>query len=781
MKSNYPPSPDLLNVQFLGFGPGGPLPIPSPWTTYGGYIYYPQGVVLGSPTGGNLGAGIINAQDVAIQGTSVLNKFNNYLPTAGGTVTGNLIVNGNSILSTLNVTGQAFLAADPTQSLQAATKQYVDNNPLFVRKTGDTMTGALTIAPTSSGTTNLTLNKPAAGQSNTIWGQTGGKNRWTILLGNSNAESGSNVGSDFTVQAYDDTGALLGTPFFMWRPTGGFFCNAYGATLVTPSASPGGSGIGLNKAPGANMCILNSFNNGVGRWQMQIGNSTAESGSNTGSNFALIGMSDTGVALGTWLQINRNNGSAYFNSNPGNITLQAVAGVSVIYINSVGANAAQINLNKGASGGGTNILGLTNGSQRWVMSLGNGTAEGSGNVGSDFQLISCDNNGAGLASFTISRNSGNVQINASANNDAAFALNKPASGRNSEILSYTAGSLRWNVCPGNSAAETGSNVGSDFCIVRYGDNGVGIDWPFQIVRQTGAVTIPNALTVSGPTQINNGLNITPPTNASIGLYPTSSGFAQIQLSSRSDNSYLILNRPNGYNNLIIGRTGVPPGNNRWYICVGSGDAESGNNQGSHFYVQSWGDNNAILATPFMIYRNTSICNFAANINVGGTGVMYAAFSTGAYIAWYWNTSALYGYVNNVQLGYITWTSDYRIKRNIKPLSSMWEKVKALNPISYNQKEFSPPEYLKNLPAKNGTESEEEKSKEPDPLFREDNIEHWGFIAHDLQNDLVPAAATGYKDAPNIVQSVNPLTLLAGLTKALQEAMARIEILEGKLA
>jgi hypothetical protein len=47
--------------------------------------------------------------------------------------------------------------------------------------------------------------------------------------------------------------------------------------------------------------------------------------------------------------------------------------------------------------------------------------------------------------------------------------------------------------------------------------------------------------------------------------------------------------------------------------------------------------------------------------------------------------------------------------------------------------------------------------------------------------LTPSAANGLKDAPDEIQSLNLPTLLAALTRALQEAMARIEALEGARA
>ena len=90
----------------LGFGFGGPQPQPPPWVSEGQYIQYQGGVVVGQPTGGNEGPGTLNAQGLFINGVSVSAT---YLPLAGGTLTGPLI-----------------LSSDPTVSAQAATKNYVD-------------------------------------------------------------------------------------------------------------------------------------------------------------------------------------------------------------------------------------------------------------------------------------------------------------------------------------------------------------------------------------------------------------------------------------------------------------------------------------------------------------------------------------------------------------------------------------------------------------------------------------------------------------------------------
>ncbi|WP_371929944.1 hypothetical protein [Bradyrhizobium sp. CCGUVB1N3] len=63
------------------------------------------------------------------------------------------------------------------------------------------------------------------------------------------------------------------------------------------------------------------------------------------------------------------------------------------------------------------------------------------------------------------------------------------------------------------------------------------------------------------------------------------------------------------------------------------------------------------------------------------------------------------------------------------------------------------------------------------MFAGDDIERWGFLAHELQEAMIDSAASCPKDAPDAIQSPNPWTIIAALTKTLQEAMARIEMLE----
>ena len=125
--------------QVLGSGAGGPLTAPSPWTSLkdatSAFILYPNGVVIGNPSGGNKGVGTLNLPTLYINGALV--NLANYLLLAGGSMTGQLLLNADPVP-----------ADGPTT---AATKNYVDtlrnnmNTSLtgYLQKSGGTMTGPL--------------------------------------------------------------------------------------------------------------------------------------------------------------------------------------------------------------------------------------------------------------------------------------------------------------------------------------------------------------------------------------------------------------------------------------------------------------------------------------------------------------------------------------------------------------------------------------------------------------------------------------------------------------
>ena len=87
----------------------------------------------------------------------------------------------------------------------------------FVQKIGDVMTGDLQINKVAPA---LFLNKTGSPQSAAIFGQLGGLNRFTLELGNGNAESTGNAGSNCSILRYTDAGVFIDTPFAITRSNG---------------------------------------------------------------------------------------------------------------------------------------------------------------------------------------------------------------------------------------------------------------------------------------------------------------------------------------------------------------------------------------------------------------------------------------------------------------------------------------------------------------------------------------------------------------------------------
>lgn len=104
--------------------------------------------------------------------------------------------------------------------------------------------------------------------------------------------------------------------------------------------------------------------------------------------------------------------------------------------------------------------------------------------------------------------------------------------------------------------------------------------------------------------------------------------------------------------------------------------------------------------------------------------------------------------NGSSVSYNT-TSDYRLKENVQSIVGATDKIKLLRPVTYK--------------------------------WINSNNTGEGFIAHELQ-EVVPEAVNGEKDASDaegkpIYQGIDPSKLVAVLTAALQESIARIEKLE----
>jgi hypothetical protein len=92
---------------------------------------------------------------------------------------------------------------------------------------------------------------------------------------------------------------------------------------------------------------------------------------------------------------------------------------------------------------------------------------------------------------------GSLTVGANALAATASVTVNAAAGQGKNIVMESAGVLRWAYGSG-SAAETGSNVGSDFVINRYSDAGAFLGQPFNISRATGNLTYSGGVSVVVP-------------------------------------------------------------------------------------------------------------------------------------------------------------------------------------------------------------------------------------------------------------------------------------------
>lgn len=113
------------------------------------------------------------------------------------------------------------------------------------------------------------------------------------------------------------------------------------------------------------------------------------------------------------------------------------------------------------------------------------------------------------------------------------------------------------------------------------------------------------------------------------------------------------------------------------------------------------------------------------------------------------TGALQAWIDTTNVGNVSLSSDYRIKRNIESMSEpALARIAQLRPVTYQPASFR-------------------------NLFEESDEVKEGFIAHELQ-EIIPSAVDGEKDSEDQIQSLKVDALCAVLTKAIQEQQTIID-------
>jgi Chaperone of endosialidase len=173
-----------------------------------------------------------------------------------------------------------------------------------------------------SGSSIFNINKSPATVGAGIKSSSAGLNRWLVYLGDQGAETGNSAGSNIAIFRYEDTG-VTGTQVLSINRVNGFTTIGPGTANIPSAPDALSSGIGLSKLPGVAQNNIQGFTNGLARWNIRIGNSAAETGSDIGSDFEIARYSDTGSGLGSSLTINRASGGT---SVSGQLQAQNVVG-----------------------------------------------------------------------------------------------------------------------------------------------------------------------------------------------------------------------------------------------------------------------------------------------------------------------------------------------------------------------------------------------------------------------------------------------------------------------
>jgi hypothetical protein len=174
------------------------------------------------------------------------------------------------------------------------------------------------------------------------------------------------------------------------------------------------------------------------RWGLELGDSTVETGTNTGSDFALSCYTDAGVFIDTPLRVIRASGEVLLNLNP----VQDLGAATKQYVDTeIAANATppadpvnsiQFN-NAGVFGGSAN---LTWDSTAPALIIADAALSVASSTFSWFELFKMND----LSNYIMG-------------SDAAT------------------GNLRWGIILGDSAPETGGDEGSDFWLQAMTDAG----------------------------------------------------------------------------------------------------------------------------------------------------------------------------------------------------------------------------------------------------------------------------------------------------------------------
>lgn len=306
---------------------------------------------------------------------------------------------------------------------------------------------------------------------------------------------------------------------------------------------------------------------GNARWSLTAG-STAETGSEAGSNLALTYHYDTGIVAGTALAGSRQTGLLTVKGDP-----TANLGISTKqYTDSKVVDSS--------AGVQTTVAMSVNATKAYVTSVANAKVTNTV-VGSQTDVApSVAATSAALAgkaslagaTFTGTVYSPNLQADNGAN--SAYVTISGAAGQYRGLNLRTLTQARWLITADN-AAESGSNAGSDLVVRAYNDASTSLGDRLKIRRSDGLSTFGGNVEVSKSNAV-------------------------ITAKSSAGDALLIADGPAATSRKVQFST---DGTARWRVGAGN-QTESGSNAGSSFDISRYSDAGAYVDTPFSIDRAT---------------------------------------------------------------------------------------------------------------------------------------------------------------------------------
>jgi hypothetical protein len=299
------------------------------------------------------------------------------------------------------------------------------------------------------------MNTSTSGSSMIFESRMNNYTRWQVMMGDGVVETGSNVGNDFRIRRFDDTGAGLGDAVNINRATGAVSIPNLSAPQYLPLT--GGTLTGLlttnnnfmlNTAGGGAQSVIFSRIANVDRWRIYTNTGGTESGGNVGSDIAINRYADDGTYLSQPFSITRATGAVTIpnlqgylplagGTLTGNLTGTNVTITGAYATPNVTITGANIIIDRTVASPGTigsSIRGRYQGGERWIMALGNMDQETGSNAGSNFTLNYYSDAGTVLGNaLTIIRATGQVVIPTLAGNidnvSASYSLVPADSGR----------------------------------------------------------------------------------------------------------------------------------------------------------------------------------------------------------------------------------------------------------------------------------------------------------------------------------------------------------------